>query len=97
MIVPTRRAVLLLACLAPVGLLGYVTPLALDVLVVLNVGLLVLIVVDGRMAVAPARLDVVREGAESFTDWVTGTEAQAIIGEYGAERFGEALFTPNAS
>ena len=67
MIVPTRRAVLLLACLAPVGLLGYVTPLALDVLVVLNVGLLVLIVVDGRMAVAPARLDVVREGAESFT------------------------------
>jgi uncharacterized protein (DUF58 family) len=66
-IVPTRRAVVLFACLAPVGLLGYATPFALDVLVLLNVGLLALILVDGRAAVAPARLDVVREGAESFT------------------------------
>lgn len=67
MIIPTRRAVLLFACLSPVGLLGYVTPFALDVLLLLNVALVLLIVADGRAAVAPARLDVVREGAESFT------------------------------
>ena len=67
MILPTRRAVLLFACLAPVGLLGYVTPLVLDVLVLLNVALVLLIVADGRAAVAPACLDVAREGAESFT------------------------------
>ncbi|HSH46510.1 MAG TPA: substrate-binding domain-containing protein, partial [Longimicrobiales bacterium] len=36
-------------------------------------------------------------GARAFTRWITSTEAQSLIGQYGAERFGQPLFTPNAS
>ena len=36
------------------------------------------------------------EGALAFAEWITGEEAQAIIGGYGVDEFGEALFFPNA-
>jgi uncharacterized protein (DUF58 family) len=66
-ILPTRRALLLFALLAPVGLAGYFTPLALDLLALLNVVLLGTMLVDGRMAVAPAALGVERLAPESFS------------------------------
>ncbi|MHB8761545.1 MAG: ABC transporter substrate-binding protein [Coriobacteriia bacterium] len=36
------------------------------------------------------------EGALAFAEWITSEEAQAIIGGYGVDEFGEALFFPNA-
>lgn len=35
-------------------------------------------------------------GAAVFTDWITSPEAQALIGRYGTDRFGQPLFVPNA-
>jgi uncharacterized protein (DUF58 family) len=66
-IVPTRRALILFAGVAPVGLLGYVTPLALDVMAALNAGLLLLVLVDSRLAASPGRLQVERLAPDSFT------------------------------
>ncbi len=37
-----------------------------------------------------------REGAREFAEWLTGPEAQRLIGQFGLERFGRPLFTPNA-
>lgn len=34
--------------------------------------------------------------ARDFALWITSAEAQALIGEYGADRFGQPLFVPNA-
>ena len=36
------------------------------------------------------------DGARAFTDWITSPEAQMLIGQFGVERFGRPLFTPNA-
>jgi tungstate transport system substrate-binding protein len=36
------------------------------------------------------------EGAEAFAEWITGPQAQGIIGRFGYEEFGRALFVPNA-
>ena len=36
------------------------------------------------------------DGAQAFADWITGPEAQGIIGKFGYETFGRALFVPNA-
>ncbi len=36
------------------------------------------------------------EGARAFSEWLTGSEAQRLIGRFGVERFGRPLFTPNA-
>lgn len=36
------------------------------------------------------------EGAKAFQEWIVSDETQKIIGEYGAEEYGEALFIPNA-
>lgn len=36
------------------------------------------------------------EGARAFANWITGPEGQALIGAYGAERFGRPLFMPSA-
>ncbi|MGH7554271.1 MAG: substrate-binding domain-containing protein [Longimicrobiales bacterium] len=33
-------------------------------------------------------------GAQVFADWLVGEEAQTLIGRYGVERFGRALFVP---
>lgn len=37
------------------------------------------------------------EGAQAFFDWVLSPEAQALIGEFAVEKFGQPLFIPNAS
>lgn len=36
------------------------------------------------------------EAARAFHEWIRGPAAQALIGEYGVDRFGRPLFTPNA-
>lgn len=67
MTVPTRRTLLLFASLAPLGFLGYATPFALDLLIGLNGLLVILVLVDRRMAPGPAELQVERQGPESFS------------------------------
>lgn len=37
-----------------------------------------------------------QEGGQAFFDWILSAEGQKIIGEYGVEKFGQALFIPNA-
>lgn len=37
------------------------------------------------------------EGGKAFADWIVSQDVQKLIGEYGKDEFGEALFTPNAS
>ncbi|MDY6795713.1 MAG: substrate-binding domain-containing protein [Actinomycetota bacterium] len=39
--------------------------------------------------------DVNSDGAEAFSDFVTGTEAQEFLLEFGVERFGQQLFYPD--
>lgn len=36
------------------------------------------------------------ECARAFSDWITSAAAQAAIGEYGVDEFGQVLFTPDA-
>ena len=36
------------------------------------------------------------EGARAFAAWITRADIQQIIGEFGVEEFGEALFFPDA-
>ena len=36
------------------------------------------------------------EGAKAFQEWIVSDEIQQLIGEYGVEEYGEALFVPNA-
>lgn len=48
----------------------------------------------GVIPVVGARSDT---GARAFADWITSPEAQAFIANYGVDRFGKPLFTPNAS
>lgn len=36
------------------------------------------------------------EGAKAFQNWIVSEAAQKLIGEYGVEEYGEALFIPNA-
>lgn len=36
------------------------------------------------------------EGAQAFADWIVSDEGQAVIAEYGVEKFGASLFFPNA-
>lgn len=36
------------------------------------------------------------DGARAFAAWITSPAAQQLIGEFGLERFGRSLFTPNA-
>lgn len=37
-----------------------------------------------------------KDGAKAFQNWIVSENTQKIIGEYGAEEYGEALFVPNA-
>lgn len=37
-----------------------------------------------------------QEGGQAFYDWLLSEDGQKVIGEYGVERFGQALFVPNA-
>lgn len=36
------------------------------------------------------------QAATVFADWITGEEAQRLIGDFGSEEFGQALFIPSA-
>ncbi|MGI5911287.1 MAG: substrate-binding domain-containing protein [Syntrophomonadaceae bacterium] len=36
------------------------------------------------------------EGANAFINWITGEKAQALIGEFGKDQFGQPLFVPDA-
>jgi tungstate transport system substrate-binding protein len=36
------------------------------------------------------------EGAKAFSDWITGADGQKVIGDYGAAKFGQQIFVPNA-
>lgn len=67
MIVPTSRAVWIFAALAPIGLLGYATPLGLDLLLALDAALVALIALDYRLAVDPKHLRVEREAPEGVS------------------------------
>lgn len=67
MIVPTRRAALCFLTLAPIGLLGYATPLGLDLLLGLDALLLLMVVLDGRLAVDPKRLTLNRTAPEAVS------------------------------
>ena len=40
--------------------------------------------------------DVNNEGAKAFSDFVTSTEAQEFLNEFGVDRFGQPLFYPDA-
>lgn len=37
-----------------------------------------------------------RACAEAFSDWIIGSEAQQVIGDFGVEEYGQPLFTPDA-
>jgi len=37
------------------------------------------------------------EGAKAFYDWMISAKGQELIGKYGIDKYGQALFTPNAS
>jgi uncharacterized protein (DUF58 family) len=64
---PTRRAVALLAGLALVGLLGYVSASAADLLVAADALLVLVVYLDAMLAVPPQRLGVTREAPGTFT------------------------------
>lgn len=36
------------------------------------------------------------DGAKAFQEWIISEDTQKLIGEYGVEEYGEALFIPNA-
>lgn len=37
------------------------------------------------------------EGAKAFVEWLLSEETQKLIGEFGKEKFGQPLFTPNGN
>jgi tungstate transport system substrate-binding protein len=49
------------------------------------------------MTVNPEKWPLVNyEGAMAFANFLTSVETQAIIGEFGMDKFGQALFFPDA-
>ena len=51
----------------------------------------------GVIAVNPEKYpDLNNEAANKFIEWITSEEIQKLIGEFGVEEYGQALFTPNA-
>ncbi|HVI43085.1 MAG TPA: substrate-binding domain-containing protein [Anaerovoracaceae bacterium] len=52
----------------------------------------------GVMVVDPSKNDQINaEGALAFQEWILSDETQKLIGEYGIDKYGIALFTPNAA
>lgn len=52
----------------------------------------------GVMVVDPSKNDKINaEGALAFQYWILSPETQQMIGEYGKEKYGASLFTPNAT
>ncbi|MEF9934082.1 MAG: substrate-binding domain-containing protein [Clostridium sp.] len=51
----------------------------------------------GIIAVNDSKNDSInKDGAQALIDFVTSEEGQKLIGEFGKDKYGEALFTPNA-
>lgn len=51
----------------------------------------------GVIAVNPEKYpEVNNEAANAFIEWICSDEVQELIGEFGVEEYGQALFTPNA-
>lgn len=51
----------------------------------------------GVITVDPAKNDKINaEGAKAFADWLVSERGQQLIGEFGVEEYGMALFTPDA-
>jgi tungstate transport system substrate-binding protein len=52
----------------------------------------------GVIAVNPGKHKGVNNwGAEQFINYITSPEGQKVIGDYGVEKFGQALFVPSAT
>lgn len=52
----------------------------------------------GVIVVDPKKNDQINaEGALAFQEWILSDETQKLIGEYGKDKYGISLFTPNAS
>lgn len=68
----------------------------------LKEGLQLVVVVEGdkvlfnQYGVIPVTDATNAQGAQDFMDWITSPEGQAVIKEYGVEKFGQGLFVPNA-
>lgn len=51
----------------------------------------------GVIAVSPEKYpELNNEGANDFIEWICSDKIQKLIGEYGIDEYGQALFTPNA-
>jgi tungstate transport system substrate-binding protein len=51
----------------------------------------------GVIAVNPDKFPKVDyEGAKKFINWITSEKTQKVIGEFGKDKFGQALFIPDA-
>lgn len=50
--------------------------------------------VKNRFGVIPVAGASNPEGAQTLATWITSGEAQAIIGAFGVDEFGEAVFDP---
>ncbi|SHJ63150.1 tungstate transport system substrate-binding protein [Paramaledivibacter caminithermalis DSM 15212] len=51
----------------------------------------------GVIPVNPDKNDKInKSGAKAFVDWILSEKTQRLIGEFGKEKFGQPLFTPNA-
>lgn len=51
----------------------------------------------GVIAVNPQKYPKVNNtAANAFIDWICSEKVQKLIGEYGVDKYGQALFTPNA-
>lgn len=51
----------------------------------------------GVICVNPEKNDAINyEGAKAFQNWIVSEKTQTLIGEYGVEKYGAPLFTPNA-
>lgn len=52
----------------------------------------------GIIAVNPEKYpEVNNEAANTMIEWICSEEVQELIGNYGVDQYGEALFTPNAN
>ena len=51
----------------------------------------------GVIAVNPEKYpELNNDAANKFIEWITSEDVQKLIGEFGVEEYGQALFTPNA-
>lgn len=51
----------------------------------------------GVIPVNPDKGDIINAlGAEEFTKWIISEKAQALIADFGVDKYGEGLFIPNA-